>query len=477
MPPSAPRRTAALAAAVLLLGTACDEPGNPVWAYADRVSGLEVTQFESGFAPDAPTALIPVDGLTDAEADRYAQAAAADVTAYWSAVFPRDFGMAFAPVRRLVSYDSRDQGARTACGPMDAPNAFYCPADDSVVWDRGVLLPRLMQRSHALAPITAIAHEYGHAVQQRLGAKAGIDASARRSILLELQADCFTGGYLRWAVSGKSRYFAISTGDGLNAVLAALFALRDAPGDSAARLGAHGSGFDRAQAFQEGFEQGPKRCAGYTADELKRRSTLHKLRPGDSGDSTIDERHLQLVTETLRYAFADSDARPRVTPSGGTCGGGEPVAARYCPETDTVSANLRLLAGIGTPVEPESGGGSGGEGDFAAWASVASRYALAVQRADGEPIDDLRAGLRSACLVGAWGNAVNRTRERPADHPVMRLSAGDVDEAILELVQPDSLIASDVEGKQVPSGFLRIEAFRTGWNAGPAACATKYSSR
>jgi hypothetical protein len=42
------------------------------------------------------------------------------------------------------------------------------------------------------------------------------------------------------------------------------------------------------------------------------------------------------------------------------------------------------------------------------------------------------------------------------------------------LLQPRSLIAADVDGIPVPSGFARIEALRVGYLDGSAACGERF---
>ena len=77
----------------------------------------------------------------------------------------------------------------------------------------------------------------------------------------ELQADCFAGGWTR-AQSDGAGSFKLAPGD-LESSLAALLQFRDVPGTAADDPSAHGSAFDRVNAFQEGFESGPERCAEY----------------------------------------------------------------------------------------------------------------------------------------------------------------------------------------------------------------------
>ncbi|MER6791736.1 aminopeptidase, partial [Amycolatopsis mediterranei] len=86
----------------------------------------------------------------------------------------------------------------------------------------------------------------------------------------------------------------------------------------------------------------------------------------------------------------------------------------------------------------------------------------------GASIDNANAGLRTACLVGAWAAFTNR----PGD---LRLSAGDLDEAIADLLQPESLVSADVNGKRPDSGFDRVEALRRGYLEGSPVCSKQYA--
>ena len=50
----------------------------------------------------------------------------------------------------------------------------------------------------------------------------------------------------------------------LDNAISGMLLLRDRPGIAAADPRAHGSAFDRVTAFKDGFDNGPKACAGYT---------------------------------------------------------------------------------------------------------------------------------------------------------------------------------------------------------------------
>jgi predicted metalloprotease len=224
-----------------------------------------------------------VKNATGGEDDKLATAAIADIQVYWADQLPANFGQKFAPVTSLLSYSAMADGEETACGNTKGlVNAFYCPPDDSVAWDRGVLLPMLRQRFGPMSVVTVLAHELGHAIQFRLGDKAGI-AKSTPTIVKEQQADCFAGGYFRWVAEGKSKYYQVSTAEGIDEALASMFFIRDQTGASATSKGAHGTAFDRTFAFQAGFEKGPKECAAMNQQNVSARITEQPFAQADTG--------------------------------------------------------------------------------------------------------------------------------------------------------------------------------------------------
>lgn len=474
MIPARSGRAALAVALTLAVVAGCQQEteGQAMPVDVTKVGGFDVTHFESGLKPDAPAPDVTVENATSDEADVLAIATIADLNDYWGETLPAKFGVAFEPVSRLISYESRTDAIPTPCGTLNQPNAFFCAPGDIVAWDRG-LLRGMMARFGQLAPVTVMAHEYGHAVQHRLGDTAGITADTA-SIVKELQADCFTGAYFRWVVADNSDYLRVSTADGLNAVLSSLYFVRDAPGVLHGEQHAHGTSFDRTYAFQEGFERGSATCAEYDKALIEERTTQQEFSEQDTnqGHLPVTSENVALIKESLDAAFGGSGSADIVTD--GPCDHGGRAAA-YCPGERAVVLNVAELTRIAQPLDIEAerqGNGSSGQGDFAAWASIASRYTLSVQEADGLPLEGPLTALRTACLVGSWAGAANQPRQVDK---VVRLSPGDVDEAVLEMLQPASVIASDVDGESVASGFLRIEAFRVGYNTGPDTCTTRYS--
>ncbi|MBW4716524.1 neutral zinc metallopeptidase [Saccharothrix obliqua] len=469
---------ALVAVAALTAGCAQTVNGLPRAEKPDvsKVAGLDITTGESGPKPGVPDADLSVENGDGGEMDRLAINALADVEEYWAEQLPKNFGgRGFEPVKRLVSYDSTGDGVEICrTNTKGVANAFYCSLDDSIAWDRGDLLPMLDDAFGPMAVVTVLAHEMGHAVQYKLGADGGVN-QATPSIIKEQQADCYAGNFFRWMAEGKSKHFRISTGPGLNQVLATMFFIRDAAGTSAEKQGAHGSAFDRVAAFQFGFGGDPKRCAEIDDQEIKTRITQQKfdVKDVDTGQGkgnpkVDDQRYLDLLEESLRNAYKQSGATPPTFTSGdNNCPDAkETTPAAYCPATNTISIDLPELVRIGTPPKR---GQKGGIGDFAAFAEIASRFALSIQKATGYPLEGPAAGLRTACLTGAWAGT---TTERAAK---LRLSSGDLDEAVAELLADRSLIAADVNGTVVPSGFARVEAFRDGFFNGFGLCTRKYS--
>jgi predicted metalloprotease len=300
------------------------------------------------------------------------------------------------------------------------------------------------------------------------------------TIVREQQADCYMGNFMRWIVDGKSKHFELNTGKGLNDILATVFFIRDPAGLDSKTEGAHGLAFDRVFAFQEGFTKDPKRCAAMDADEIDERITEKERSKKDEktkGEAELSTTNLGLLQDSLDEAFKDNGAeQPKITANGSKCDKGESTSpATYCPDENIVGVDLDKLKQIAKPpaegVEPGANGA--GIGDFAAFAEIASRYTLAIQKQSGASLDDKNAGLRTACLTGAW--TAFTVDKDPNPDQQLHLSVGDLDEAVSELLQDNSLIAADINGKPVTSGFARVEAFRRGYMEGSSPCTEDFS--
>ncbi|MCU1679711.1 MAG: aminopeptidase [Amycolatopsis sp.] len=469
-----------LAVVTLFAGTACGggktggTASGPPDA-AQNVAGLPVTHFQSGFKANAPTPDVTVKNVTTGDDDKLATAAIVDVEKYWSTQLPANFGgQQFEPVKSLLSYDSNGAAQQSGCGSTKkVVNAYYCSTDDSVNWDRGVLLPQLRQQFGPVSVVTVLAHEFGHAIQARLGPQANMTKQTP-TIVKEQQADCFAGNYFRYLAEDKSQYFQVSTDEGLSQVLAAMFSIRDPAGFNNTDVQAHGTAFDRVFAFQTGFEKTPKECAAMNQQNVQARIVEQPFAKGDQlhgqGTAKFNETAVADLQKSLDQAFTGVGAKaPQITAKDGTCPGGKSTPpATYCADTNTVSIDMAALTRLAQPVS-DDGKSAGGFGDFAAFSEIASRYVIGVEKTADASVDNANAGLRTACLVGAWAKATNVVGQH------LRLSPGDLDEAMTDLLQPNSLVAADANGVRPVSGFDRVAALRNGYLQGSPVCSTTYA--
>jgi len=310
---------------------------------AGTVAGLPVTddaQVQTGLKPGAPESGLQVENGDGGEMDQLALAAVADLYEFWNERMPADFGgQKFTPLSRLVSYDSKGKSLKLCqTNTQGLVNAFYCSLDDSIAWDRGVLLPELTKQFGKMSVVTVLAHETGHAVQFKLGGKSNI-TQATKTIVKEQQADCYAGAFFRWIADGKSKRFQISTGEGLNKVLATMFFIRDPAGTDANKQGAHGLAWDRVYGFQAGFSEGPTRCARMDQTEIDGRIAEEKFVEKDTnrGNIAIDDTNIGKIKSSLDEAFKTSNVNPpSFKGNGSKCASGQattPVA--YCPDDNT----------------------------------------------------------------------------------------------------------------------------------------------
>ncbi|WP_072802645.1 metallopeptidase [Rhodococcoides yunnanense] len=443
------------------------------------VAGLPVTDGPSGPRPGALDSTLEVRGAEGTDSDIIATNAIDDIQRYWSETYPELFqGQRFTPVSELISWDaSEDEGSGPRfCGTRTGgvPNAAYCTRDQTIGWDRTILLPALIDAFGPMSVVMVIAHEYGHAVQYQ-SALAGDDTP---TIVAEQQADCFAGAFIRHVAEGDSPHFTINTSDGLNGVLAATVAVRDVdPNDPES---VHGSAFERVTAVQIGFTDGAAACTGIDEAEIEsRRADLPQ-----KFSSTDDDGELPVTVETLE-AFVRSfesllalQNPPTVTYDGTDTGcpedtSTEPVS--YCASTNTIGVDVDALAQLGTAERPRRGDviPLNVSGDYSAYVLFASRYTLAVQHEAGQALDNPQTALRSACLSGVITAGLSAERLDAAPELEVWLSPGDLDEAVSGLLS-DGLTASDINGVTLPSGFSRVDAFRSGVLGGREACNVRY---
>lgn len=168
------------------------------------------------------------------------------VEAWWAETLPELTGRAYEPVRGPVGAAGVAAGT-SSCTDADAPlpAAAYCPTDDSVLWDGG-LVTAVGAELGRLGVGLLVAHEWAHVAQAR-----GLAWGDRD---IEDQADCLAGAWARRAAADGA--FEADVDE------AAVAAAQGALVDLAA--GAHAPHRDRearAASVVEGWRGGSEACA------------------------------------------------------------------------------------------------------------------------------------------------------------------------------------------------------------------------
>jgi predicted metalloprotease len=158
----------------------------------------------------------------------------------------------------IVYYRSRID---SACGLTYMANARYCPDDGTIYLDESWIEGFLAKNDQSW--IAILAHEWGHEVQDELGA---LTLSEERPYLraLELQADCYAGAFMR-AAQNQGLRDPQTVADGRRFFAAA--------GDPSKTTGSHGTGPQRDRWFDTGVGSGFTACL----DVFKKEHALPRI--------------------------------------------------------------------------------------------------------------------------------------------------------------------------------------------------------
>ncbi|MCU1369136.1 MAG: putative metalloprotease [Ilumatobacteraceae bacterium] len=477
------RTRGALVLAALLALSACGVEAGQEQAAETRadadIIGSDVadttTTAPSTTVPPAPTD-VDILGSDGSELNDVIGNTISDLEAFWTEVYPEAYGAAYEPLSGgLFAIDSGTDPSSVPCASSAdiselLDNAYYCPPADAVVWDQERFLPDLADRYGTFTAAVVIAHEWGHAIQERA-------QFTGASVTTELQADCFAGAWVQHVTDGGSPRFTVTTDD-LDQALAGVLSLRDAPGGFADDPSAHGSGFDRVGAFQDGFESGADRCADFTdgdpapyefpfsdEDEAGTGGDLHLA--GSTDDPGIIELAFPSLdafwTDTFPTLSEDGDDwQPLSDPV--------PFSADDPPtcNNDPIDGYLLFVCipdryvgfeAIDTiPAVYEQGG------DFAVATLFATQYGLDAVEQLGTADDEVSATLQGDCFAGAWAAAL--LPPNPPDRYELVLSPGDLDEGVAVLLS----FRSEGDRERQGPGFDRVRAYRQGVLNGPEAC-------
>jgi predicted metalloprotease len=354
--------------------------------------------------------------------------------------------------------------------------AFYCGEGDFIIYDDGDegLLASLAEQYGPGTIGIVLAHEFGHAIQTRAGE---LDQNLP-TIYTEQQADCFAGAWAARVSRGDSSILSFSDAD-VRSGLIAMTKVSDPVGVDQFVPGGHGSAFDRVGAFQVGFTDGLERCAElldaplplspneFTQDDLVTggdavlgygENELLEFIPIDLNDYWNDEvgATTGAVGDLTLVGATSSD---EVDCEDGT--GAFELGAVYCASTSTVYVNEPAVQEIYDAL-----------GDFSVGYLVGAAWSEAVQQALDTGLEGEARALFNDCLTGAWVKTtipdtdgalpVPRAPERD-----VRVSAGDLDEAIQTIIGVSDLESDD----DVRGGlFEKIGAFREGVVGGLDSC-------
>jgi len=449
------------------------------------VAPAAIAQNDSG---DEPTL---EEGLGDGKPKRtedYRETlkdAIADIQAYWTDEFPNLYGDEYTPIRRARIIAAKPgiklpkcQGQTVTYADAQG-NAFYCYKSNFIAYDDVELFPSLHRDFGGLAVPLVMAHEWGHAIQDRA------ENENEATILKELQADCFAGSWLARVADGEAQRIELQGGE-LDTALAALLSFRDPVGTSAEEEGAHGSGFDRTAAFQEGFDGGAEACVGYydTPPTIVEIPFTTEQDAASGGNLPADE-VIPATVDLLNdfYTQVEPAYVPKTTDDvfsfdsttgdesdlpecGGTRQDEETVRNRlfYCIDDSTFAFDEVYLQHVYDDI-----------GDFGVVTLFSNPFATYVQTIQAFPgVEDNadNAVLGADCYTGGFAAAMFNEvllLDPETQEATYTLSPGDLDETIQALI--DYTSARGVSG-DLDVTFLRVRAFRDGFFNGYETCSS-----
>lgn len=459
------------------------------------ITGCTATVSGSGSLGAVP---ITVQGDSHGAFDTVAKHALSDVINFWETTYPKvSGGRPLPPLRgKLYSVDG-SAVLTTRSAPSSArpnaclreqlafiiDNAAYCQLDDSIIWDRSPqhLVPVLTREYGPALAALVFAHEFGHAVQERLG----ITGQHLPTIDLESQADCAAGAFAAAALAGRTTFVHLTPAS-LDRALDGYFQVRDSTPDSPQDI-SHGNGFDRINALQQGMQNGATYCFG--------RSFLHDRtfteRPYVNDQDYLQGGNLPLAevvasdgpaADLNRFWSAAATARGTrfhaVTLTEAAhppCATSPAAAFGYCPGDNTVYYSNAFAAqaynSITTiTVDPSTGDVALARhqpADFALGELISIAWGMAARHQFGSGSISDRTGLLAAvCYSGAYAEDINRATY-DSTHKFI-LSPPDMDEAtsaVLNLVG-----RGDSFGARGTSGLERVQAFVSGYTGGLDHC-------
>lgn len=457
-------------------------------AVVAMVGGPSASAKDGGGTGDGDTSLDTRSGGGQAPRtegyEKLLKLALKDIEAYWTDEFPKLYGKPYKPVSEIIAAGPGSRlpkCSRDDSGRYDEVegNAFYCLGGNFVVYDDAELFPQLYRDFGAFSIALVLAHEWGHAIQDRAGNQ------QEETIYQELQADCFAGSWVKRVSDGDSAV-KLSKGN-LDAALAAFLQFRDTPGGSRDDQTAHGAGFDRVSAFQQGVEDGAEPCAQYfdshpVVVEFPFTDAQEAATGGNAPADEIIPDSVEMLNdfyaavEPAYKPLTDKDitsydsSKPKTLP---TCGGSTPDVKKlksrvfYCIDDSYIAFDEPYVEHVYNDI-----------GDFGVTTLLANAWATYVQSIEhfaGVESTTSNALLGADCYTGSFAKAMYASEvlvDPQTGIPKFALSPGDLDETLGAFI--DNTAATG--GKGLDITFVRLEALRAGYLGGFAVCGQAFGT-
>jgi hypothetical protein len=340
------------------------------------------------------------------------------------------------------------------------------------------------------------AHEFGHAVQQRLG----IFQRALPTIYTESQADCAAGAWAAEMLANHARHFRGMQGQ-LDTALEGFLDGRDSTPDDATNI-SHGDGFDRIAAIDDGIAHGVTFC--YSPNYFSRQFTerpyvtdndhgiIDKARQGNEALSSVLDatppsrtssgggglqpdlnRFWRAAAASIHKRWTDVNTAEAPHPP---CGPSPQSEFGYCPATNTVYYSQAFAADAYNSLPDLSVDQSTGDvhllfhrpADFALGTLFVVAWGLAVRhQLLGLSTDGTEALLAASCYAGAYAKDVNRATNADGRR-LLELSPPDMDEATSAMLTLTG--SARAFGARGTTGRERIQYFVKGYLSGLRAC-------
>ena len=374
-----------------------------------------------------PTTTIAVENL-DLPYREFLPIAIEDISQFWNDRYNEAYGNVYSDLAGGIhaALPKSTETMPTGCEyngeySFVEDNAFYCFEGDFIVYDDAKLFPEFADEFGPLVTAVILAHEWGHAIQSPTRNNV---FGALRGTTLELQADCFAGAWVGHVQSDTINGLSFSDAD-ITGALLGMIQIGDSPGDSSYDPNAHGSGFDRVSAFQDGYVSGLAPCVGYETNEpepVQFGFSVEELSRPNPGDFPFDQEMFSSLGGDLNLfwtAMIDQDV-VWTPPTLIVDSQGDPSLLCTDSQSDAIVTGVYFCQKDSTVIVDEATAldfYSNIPGDFAVGYLAALGFGEAVQRATDSQLSGSARLLLNSCYAGVWAGDILPLNTNPVVVP------------------------------------------------------------